>query len=118
VLEPEEVVDGAVDDDVSAAVVLAEAGSPPDSLDPPLDPDPPLEPPSALDAAAPSPPRPFDDDVLARRSFLAQPEPLKWIVGGVNAFLIGPLPQTGHVDGGSAWTPWTTSNRVPQAAQS
>jgi len=56
--------------------------------------------------------------LVARRSFLAQPEPLKWIVGALNAFFIGPLPQTGQVVGGSAWTPWTTSKRVPQAAQS
>jgi hypothetical protein len=66
---------------------------------------------SALDDRA------LDGDA-ARRSFFAQPDPLKWMVGGANAFLIGPRPHDGHVVGGSAWTPWTTSKRVPQAAQS
>ena len=54
----------------------------------------------------------------ARRSFFAHPDPLKWIAGVVNAFLIGPLPQSGHSVGGSAWTPRRTSNRWPQFAQS
>jgi hypothetical protein len=58
------------------------------------------------------------DFAAARRSFLAQPEPLKWIAGGANAFRIGPAPHSGHADGPSSWTPWMTSNRRPQAAQS
>jgi hypothetical protein len=48
------------------------------------------------------------------RSFFAQPEPLKWIDGAEIAFRTGPPPQTGHVLGPSAWTPWITSNRCPQ----
>ena len=55
---------------------------------------------------------------VARRSFLAQPDPLKWIAGVANAFLMGPPPQSGHSVGGSAWTPRRTSNRWPQFAQS
>ena len=55
---------------------------------------------------------------VARRSFLAQPVPLKWIAGAVNAFLTGPPSHSGHVVGSSAWTPRRTSNRLPQFAQS
>ena len=55
---------------------------------------------------------------VARRSFLAQPVPLKWMAGAANAFLIGPLPQSGQVVGSSEWTPRRTSNRLPQFAQS
>jgi hypothetical protein len=59
-----------------------------------------------------------EDEEVARRSFFAQPDPLKWIAGVVNAFLIGPPPQSGHSVGGSAWTPRRISNRWPQFAQS
>jgi hypothetical protein len=58
------------------------------------------------------------DRAAARRSFFAQPVPLKWTAGAANAFFTGPLPQSGHADGPSAWTPWMTSNRRPHAAQS
>lgn len=57
-------------------------------------------------------------DAVARRSFFAQPEPLKWMAGGANAFFTGPPPHVGQVDGPSACTPWTASKRVPHAAQS
>jgi hypothetical protein len=40
-----------------------------------------------------------------RRSFLAQPEPLKWTAGAEIAFLTGPLPHSGQVVGPSSWTP-------------
>jgi hypothetical protein len=66
--------------------------------------------------ASPSP-----DDVLftaARRSFLAQPDPLKWMAGAAIALRTGPEPHSGHCSGGPSWTPWMTSNRRPQAAQS
>jgi hypothetical protein len=53
---------------------------------------------------------------LARRSFLAQPEPLKWTAGAAMALRIGPEPHKGQAVGGSAWTPWMTSKRRPQAA--
>jgi hypothetical protein len=61
---------------------------------------------------------PVDDLVAARRSFFAQPDPLKWIAGAANALRTGPDPHNGQVVGGSAWTPWMTSNRRPHAAQS
>ncbi len=116
-------------DALAAAVPLSLPGLPPSlepleppSLAPSLPPEPLSvpDPPSPLDDPDPdSPPRLLELEALdARRSFLAQPDPLKWMVGGVNAFLMGPLPQTGQVVGESAWTPWMTSNRVPQAAQS
>jgi hypothetical protein len=52
-----------------------------------------------------------------RRSFFAQPVPLKWIAGAVIPFRTGPLPHCGHVAGPSAWTPWMTSKRWPHALQ-
>jgi len=55
---------------------------------------------------------------VARRSFLAQPVPLKWIAGAAKAFLMGPPPHSGQVVGSSEWTPRRTSNRLPQFAQS
>ena len=57
-------------------------------------------------------------DGAGRRSFLAQPVPLKWTAGALIALRSGPPPQSGHVLGGSAWTPWTISDRRPQEAQS
>jgi hypothetical protein len=67
-----------------------------------------------------SSPLPWEEPDLTavRRSRLAQPEPLKWTVGAEIAFLTGPLPHSGQLVGGSAWTPWITSKRRPQAAQS
>lgn len=49
------------------------------------------------------------DDVL--RSFLAQPLPLKWIVGALNALRTGPAPHTGQASGPLPLTEWMTSNR-------
>ena len=81
----------------------------------------PLEP-DSLDDPEPDPPSPaaFETPGLevARRSFFAQPEPLKWIAGVAKAFLIGPPPHSGHSVGSSAWTPRRISNRWPQFAQS
>ena len=51
------------------------------------------------------------------RSFFAQPEPLKWIVGGAKPFRTGPLPHEGHRVGPEAYTPWITSNRCPHWVQ-
>ena len=62
-----------------------------------------------------------DDEPLftaARRSFLAQPDPLKWIAGAANAFRTGPDPHSGHRSGAGSLTPWMTSKRRPHAAQS
>jgi hypothetical protein len=81
-----------------------DAGSP--ELDPPDAGSPELDPP---DAGSPEldPPdagSPAFDELLAlffaeaaedRRSFFAQPLPLKWIVGGTNARVTGPS-QRGH----------------------
>jgi hypothetical protein len=61
---------------------------------------------------------PLDDDAfraLAPRSFFAQPEPLKWIVGAVNAFRTSWLPQTGQLVGPASLTPRSTSKRCPLA---
>ena len=80
------------------------------------------EPPSLLELAVPSPePSLLDEDdgdaLVARRSFLAQPLPLKWMAGGANALRTGPAPHSGHEVGPSSVMPWTTSKRRPQAAQ-
>ena len=49
------------------------------------------------------PPSPLAFDgpgvAVARRSFFAQPDPLKWIAGAANAFLIGPPPHSGQAVG-------------------
>jgi hypothetical protein len=66
----------------------------------------------------PSPAGVARDRAAARRSFFAQPEPLKWMAGGAKALRTGAPPHSGHAVGPSAWTPWMTSNRRPQAAQS
>ncbi len=50
---------------------------------------------------------------VAFRSFLAQPEPLKWIVGGAKAFRTVVEWQIGHSVGPAASIPWTTSKRWP-----
>jgi hypothetical protein len=105
------------------------ADAPPDVLE--VSPDPAVVDPDAVvpgsvspDVAAPpaSPADPSPASVgpfavtLARRSFLAQPEPLKWTAGAAMALRTGPEPHKGQAVGGSAWTPWMTSKRRPQAA--
>lgn len=78
----------------------------------------------SLDAPAPevaeslAAPSPESDDarrleLADDRSFLAQPEPLKWIEGAENALRTGAAPQIGHDSGPSAVTPWITSKRWP-----
>ncbi|HET9082860.1 MAG TPA: hypothetical protein VFN41_00540 [Candidatus Limnocylindrales bacterium] len=54
---------------------------------------------------------------LERRSFFAQPEPLKTMVGGAKALRIGPDPHSGQASGAGSLTPWMTSKRRPHAAQ-
>lgn len=73
---------------------------------------------SPLRDAASVEPDDEDEDAAARRSFFAHPDPLKWTAGAANALRTGPPPQDGQLVGASAWTPWMTSNRVPQFAQS
>jgi len=53
---------------------------------------------------------PLEDDfrALVPRSFFAQPDPLKWIVGVVNALRISVLPQTGQLAGPASFTPCST----------
>ena len=53
-----------------------------------------------------------------RRSFLAQPEPLKWTVGGLNALLRVPwAPQAGQAPGPLPLIEWTISVVLPQLEQ-
>jgi len=63
------------------------------------------------------PSEPLDDDfrALAPRSFLAQPDPLKWIVGAVKALRTSWLPQIGQLVGPASLTPCSTSKRCPLA---
>jgi hypothetical protein len=58
----------------------------------------------------------FDGPPL--RSFFAQPEPLKWIVGGLNDLRSVPTaPQTGQAAGGPPLIEWTISLVRPQFEQ-
>jgi hypothetical protein len=68
--------------------------------------------------SAPSADDPPVDGAGGRRSFLAQPDPLKWTAGAPIALRTGPEPQSGQEAGGSPYTPWIASNRRPQAEQS
>ena len=70
---------------------------------------------ASVDDAAPVPA--FERELLElERSFFAQPEPLKWMAGGANAFDIVPsAPHSGQNFGPWSWIPWTTSVRWPQA---
>jgi hypothetical protein len=60
-----------------------------------------------------------DLDALALpRSFFAQPDPLKWIVGGANSLRIVPsLPHDGQNRGPGSLRPWRMSVRWSQAVQ-
>jgi hypothetical protein len=54
----------------------------------------------------------------ALRSFLAQPEPLKWIVGGLNSLRSVPsAPHAGQALGGPLLIEWTISLVLPQLEQ-
>ena len=91
----------------------------PDADSPELDsPDadsPELDPPVADSPAFAGPPAFFFVEAAEdRRSFLAQPLPLKWIVGGTNARVTRPS-QSGHCWGPASLRPWKTSYRWPQA---
>lgn len=54
--------------------------------------------------------------LLARRSFLAQPEPLKCTAGEESSLRIAP-PHVAHASGPWPLTPWTTSTTRPQTVQ-
>jgi hypothetical protein len=53
---------------------------------------------------------------LSRASFLAQPDPLKWMVGAERSLRIGP-PQCSQLAGPWPWTPCITSTSRPQMVQ-
>jgi hypothetical protein len=89
---------------VAAVFSLVAPGDPSVAGD--LSPDPPLEPSSDADAVAAG-----RDEVL--RSFFAQPLPLKWMDGALNALRTGAAPQTGQDSGAGPVTEWMTSNRCP-----
>ena len=83
-----------------------------------VDVDPPA--PSLAPSLAPSPDDAFDARVAFAlpRSFLAQPEPLKWIVGGANSLRIVPSrPHDGQKLGPGSLIPWRMSARWSQAVQ-
>lgn len=77
---------------------------------------PPPGPPSAADVAAGAVDGLEERDV-ALRSFLAQPEPLKWTDGAEKPLRTGPSWQTGQVVGPSALMPWIISNRFAHDRQ-
>jgi hypothetical protein len=64
-------------------------------------------------------PPPADRDALeAPRSFLAHPDPLKWIVGGANSLRIVPCaPQDGQKCGPGSFRPRRMSTRWSHAEQ-
>ena len=91
-------------------------------------PSPDVEPPSPDDEPpSPDDERPSPDDVEPAadleplelpRSFFAQPDPLKWIVGGANSLRIVPSsPHEGQKRGPGSFRPWRMSVRWSQAVQ-
>lgn len=92
----------------SPSPTLSDFGEPPSPLDPLAGPDSP----GSLESVA------FDGRRPPLRSFLAQPEPLKWIVGGLNALLNVPTaPQAGQALGAPALMECTISVFLPQLEQ-
>ncbi len=85
----------------------------PEPDDPSPDDEPPSFPPSDVD----------ERDALVAdeddpRSFFAQPEPLKWIVGGANCLRSVPsAPHVGQNCGAASLIPWRMSVFVPQFEQ-
>ena len=94
----------------------------PESLDPEPDDEPDPEPDSDEPDVAPSPDAfELEDDfepLELPRSFFAQPEPLKWMVGGANSLRIVPAsPHEGQKSGPGSLRPWRMSVRWSQAVQ-
>ena len=94
----------------------------PESVDPDPDEEPDPEPDSDDPEAAPSPDDlALEDDLEPDelpRSFFAQPDPLKWIVGGANSLRIVPSsPHEGQKSGPGSFRPWRMSVRWSQAVQ-
>jgi hypothetical protein len=93
----------------------------PDDEPEPEEPDDSPEPPEPPESPEPSDDFAFDELFPALdppRSFFAQPEPLKWIVGGANSLRIVPsLPHDGQNWGPGSLRPWRMSVRWSQAVQ-
>ena len=102
-----------------------EPDEPEEPEEPDSDPDEPDddEEPVSPDVDAPSPDDlELDDDdrdaLELPRSFFAQPDPLKWIVGGANSLRIVPSsPHDGQNSGPGSFRPWRMSVRWSQAVQ-
>ena len=78
------------------------------------------EPPSPEDEPSPDDFELADDlePLELPRSFFAQPDPLKWIVGGANSLRIVPSsPHEGQKRGPGSFSPWRMSVRWSQAVQ-
>ena len=107
--------DEPVDDDVPLEGPFADSVPVEDPEVDAASPEPPVADPSPDPAAEPD--AESDDAAglcereVELRSFLAQPDPLKWIDGALNAFRTGAAPQTGQRSGPSAVTEWMTSKR-------
>jgi hypothetical protein len=100
---------GSLDDDDDAGSLDEDADSPDEDAD--WAPSPPLFAPAEEEAAA----RVADEPP---RSFFAQPEPLKWIVGRTNCLRIVPSrPHDGQKCGPGSLIPWRMSARWSQAVQ-
>ena len=119
---------GPEDDEPLSEPDEPEESDDPDELDEPEPPEsdddePDSDPlPLSLDVEAPSPVAfELEDDRDALelpRSFLAQPDPLKWIVGGANSLRIVPSsPHDGQNRGPGSFRPWRMSVRWSQAVQ-
>jgi hypothetical protein len=96
-------------------------GAPEEAPDAPSGVDEVSEPPELSDDPDPSPDELAADvafEVELDRSFLAQPEPLKWTAGGTMAFRsVSSAPQAGQKRGAGASIPWMNSVRVEQVEQ-
>jgi hypothetical protein len=97
---------------------------PADPVDVPEDPEPWDEDDPSPDDPASFPPSDdeprdaFVPEEAAPRSFFAQPEPLKWIVGGANCLRsVCSAPHVGQNSGAGSLSPWRMSVFVPQLEQ-
>jgi hypothetical protein len=89
-----------------------------DSPDPEPPSDDPFDPPSLPESPDLAPAAAARVALALPRSFLAQPEPLKWIVGAANCLRRVPSrPHDGQNCGAGSLIPWRMSERWPQAVQ-
>jgi hypothetical protein len=85
-------------------------GSPPDEESAPDEDSEPPEDSEPAEESEPEEVRALPGDEVAERSFLAQPEPLKWTAGVAQALRIVPSrPQFGQNRGPGSLMPWITS---------